>query len=63
MKNYPLNELVEKAGCRYVLVTSVSQRARQLQADPDKLGDAKPVSRAVEELYSDELVITPKTDR
>ncbi len=57
MMNQPLNELVEKAGCRYMLVTAVAQRARQLQANPDKLGDRKPVSVAVDELYHDELTL------
>jgi len=57
MMNLPLNELIEKAGCRYMLVTAVAQRARQLQADPDKLGERKPVSVAVDELYHDQLNI------
>lgn len=59
MMNLPLNELIEKAGCRYMLVTAVAQRARQLQADPDRLGDRKPVSVAVDELYHDELTVEP----
>ena len=58
MMNQPLNQLVEKAGgCRYMLVTAVAQRARQLQANPEKLGDRKPVTVAVEELYHDELTL------
>ena len=58
MLNQPLNELVKKAGgCRYMLVTAVAQRARQLQSDPDKLGDRKPVSVAVDELFHDELTL------
>ncbi len=57
MLNLPLNELVEKTGCRYMLVTTVAQRARQLQSDPEKLGDRKPVSVAVDELYHDELAV------
>lgn len=59
MMNLPLNELIEKAGCRYMLVTAVAQRARQLQSDPDRLGDRKPVSVAVDELYHDELAVDP----
>jgi DNA-directed RNA polymerase omega subunit len=59
MINLPLNDLIEKAGCRYMLVTAVAQRARQLQDDPDHLGDAKPVSVAVNELLNDQLVIEP----
>lgn len=58
MINQPLNTLIEKAGgCRYMLVTAVAQRARQLQNDPDKLADRKPVTVAVEELYTDELTL------
>ena len=59
MMNLPLNELIEKAGCRYMLVTAVAQRARQLQNDPEHLGDRKPVSVAVDELYHDELNVEP----
>ena len=55
MMNLPLNELIEKAGCRYMLVTAVAQRARQLQSDPDKLAGRKPVSVAVDELYANKL--------
>ena len=57
MINQPLNTLVEKAGCRYMLVTAVAQRARQLQANPDKLAERHPVSAAVEALYNDELTL------
>ena len=59
MMNLPLNTMIEKAGCRYMLVTAVAQRARQLQAMPDKLGERKPVSVAVNELLDDELVVEP----
>lgn len=59
MMNYPsLNELVEKAGCRYRLVSAVANRARQLQDHPEKLGSNKPVSMAVDELYHDKLVLS-----
>ena len=57
MMNQPLNDLIKKAGCRYMLVTAVAQRARQLQSDPDKLGDRKPVTVAMDELYHDELTL------
>ena len=59
MINLPLNEMIDKAYCRYMLVTAVAQRARQLQNEPDVLDGRKPVTAAVEELYSDELVIEP----
>lgn len=55
MNKPPVNELQAKVGCRYMLVTTVAKRARQLLADPEKLGDRKPVSVAVEELYEDRL--------
>ena len=56
MMNYPpLNDLQAKAGCRYLLVTTVAKRARQL------LDDRKPGSVAVDELYNDKLeIITPE---
>lgn len=58
MMNRPsLNELVEKAGCRYMLVTAVSARARQLQDNPDKLQNRKPVSVAVDEIYRGDVVL------
>lgn len=41
-----------------MLVTAVAVRARQLQDQPEKLGNNKPVSMAVEELYEDKLVLT-----
>ena len=53
----PVNELQDKVGCRYMLVTVVSKRARQLMMDPNKLEDGKPVSVAIEELYQDKLDI------
>jgi len=40
-----------------MLVTAVAQRARQLQRDPDKLGNRKPVSVAVQELSEGELTL------
>ena len=59
MLNRPaLNELVRKAGCRYLLVTAVATRAHQLQDHPDKLNGRKPVTAAVEELYKGEITVT-----
>lgn len=64
MMNRPsLNELIEKAGCRYMLVTAVSSRARQLQENPDKLANRKPVSVAVEEINRGEVIIRTHKDR
>ena len=48
MTRPPVNELAQKAGSRYLLVTAVANRARQLQDDPDALGNNKPLSMAVE---------------
>ncbi|MEG1525148.1 MAG: DNA-directed RNA polymerase subunit omega [Clostridia bacterium] len=60
MINLPLDELIDKAGgCRYMLVTAVSQRARQLQCDQDKADERKTVSVAVDELYHDQLDVEP----
>ena len=58
MNKPPVNELQSKVGCRYMLVTAVAKRARQLMADPETLEDRKPVTVAVEELYRDQLQIT-----
>ena len=58
MLNRPaINDLVKKAGCRYLLVTAVAKRARQLQNHPEKLNGRKPVSAAVEELYNGEITV------
>lgn len=57
MNNPPLNELQDKVGTRYMLVTVVAKRARQLVQMPDKIGNRKPVSVAIEELYDDTLSI------
>lgn len=58
MMNKPaLNELQEKVGCRYMLVTTVAKRARQLVGNNEKLQDRNPVSVAVEELHKDVLDI------
>lgn len=59
MMNKPaLNDIQDKVGCRYMLVTVVAKRARQLLEQPDVLGDNKPVSVAVEEIYNDKLDIS-----
>ena len=57
MNKPPLNELLDKVGCRYMLVTAVAQRARQLLSDPEKLGNRKPVSVAVEDLYEGKIKV------
>lgn len=58
MMNYPsITELVDKVGCRYMLVMAVACRARQLLTDTEKLGDKNAVTMAVEELYTDKIRI------
>ncbi len=57
MNKPPLNELQSKVGCRYMLVTVVAKRARQLMGNEERLQNRKPVSYAVDELYHDRLSI------
>ncbi len=56
MNHPPVVELENKAGCRYMLVTTVARRARQIIAKKQQ-SDLKPVTQAVDELYNDELEI------
>ncbi|MBQ7278228.1 MAG: DNA-directed RNA polymerase subunit omega [Clostridia bacterium] len=62
MNRPPVSELAEKAGSRYLLVTSVSARARQLQNNPEALGNRKALSVAVEEMYEGKLTVTPNRE-
>lgn len=62
MNHPPVNELVEKTGSRYMLVTAVANRARQLQDDPDQLNGQKSVSVAVEEIYEGKVTIHSKEE-
>ena len=57
MNRPPVNEIEEKAGCRYMLVTSVAKRARQIMKSGEDIGNEKPVSIAVDELNQDNLTI------
>ena len=57
INNPPVNELQSKVGTRYMLVTVVAKRARQLVLDPERIGNRKPVSVAVDELYENRLNI------
>lgn len=57
MNKPPLNELQSKVGCRYMLVTVVAKRARQLMGNEEQLQNRKPVSYAVDELYHDRLSV------
>lgn len=57
MNRPPVNELEQKVGCRYALVTAVAKRARQIMQNPDVDSGIKPVSAAIEELYEEKLKI------
>jgi DNA-directed RNA polymerase subunit omega len=55
-----MGDLVEKVGSRYLLVNLVARRARQISTDADENHDVlikKPVSSAIDEIYSGRLSI------
>lgn len=56
MNHPPVVELEKKIGCRYMLVTAVARRARQILTSGEETS-IKPVAQAVNELYTDELSI------
>ena len=55
----PIHELRDKVDCRYTLVVLAAKRARQLVAGDAPLVEmdenAKPVSKAVREIYADKV--------
>ena len=55
----PVAELVEKVGSRYQLVNLVARRARALSVtkEGEEPSDRKPVSEAIEEVYTGRLTI------
>ena len=56
----PMAELVDKVGSRYLLVNLVARRARKISGDADEnqdVLDEKPVSIAIDEVYSGKLSI------
>ena len=56
----PMSNLVEKVGSRYLLVNLVARRARQIAMhaeEEEEVLDKKPVSSAIEEVYSGRLRI------
>ena len=59
MNRPPINDLEKKAGCRYLLVSAVSKRARQLLAQPgtDKPSDDVALSIAIGEMDTEQLNI------
>ena len=61
MMLYPrVAELVTKTGSRYQLVNLVARRARTISAQAEENGeilDKKPVSSAIDEVYTGKLTI------
>lgn len=56
----PMAELVDKVGSRYQLVNLVARRARAISANAEENGevlDKKPVSSAIDEVYTGKLTI------
>jgi DNA-directed RNA polymerase subunit omega len=56
----PMSELVDKVGSRYMLVNLVAARAREIAKEAeeeDSVLDKKPVSAAIDEVYSGKLTI------
>lgn len=60
----PMADLVEKVGSRYLLVNLVARRARQIASEAEENGDIldqKPVSTAIDEVYTGKLSIAENT--
>ena len=56
----PMADLVEKIGIRYQLVNLVARRARAISAEAEEKElhlDRKPVSSAIDEVYTGKLSI------
>lgn len=57
----PMSELVSKVGSRYLLVNLVARRARDILQKAEEEGeslDRKPISTAIDEVYTGKLTIT-----
>ena len=57
----PMSELVSKVVSRYLLVNLVARRARDISQKADEEGeslDRKPISTAIDEVYTGKLTIT-----
>lgn len=60
-----MSSLVDKVGSHYLLVNLIARRARQIANEADENGDPldkKPVSSAIEEVYSGRLTLNMRTD-
>ena len=61
----PMADLIEKVGSRYLLVNLVSRRARDIAETAEEQGDVlekKPVSSAIDEVYTGKLTVVPKDE-
>ena len=61
----PMSNLVEKTGSRYLLVNLVARRAREIASNAEDQGlqlRKKPVSSAIDEVYTGRLKIREKID-
>ena len=59
----PMAALVDKVGSRYLLVNLVARRAREIAGKAEENGEIlekKPVSSAIDEVYSGKLTIEKK---
>ena len=62
----PMASLIEKAGSSYLLVNLVARRAREISATAEENGDSleeKPVSTAINEVYSGKLYIQEQDEQ
>jgi DNA-directed RNA polymerase subunit omega len=62
----PMADLVDRVGSRYLLVNLVARRARDLAAEAEENGepmDEKPVSEAIQEVYTGKLVATEHSEK
>lgn len=60
----PMADLVSKIGSRYLLVNLVARRARKISSTAEENGeilDQKPVSTAIDEVYSGKLSLSDDT--
>ena len=56
----PMASLVDKVGSSYLLVNVVARRAREIADEVEERGetlDKKPVSSAIDEIYSGKLTL------
>lgn len=63
MNHPPINELEKMLGCRYLVVTAVAKRARQLVSNNEELGEFKPVAVAVDDIYKKRVEVMTHTHR